>query len=385
MKIKPVTYMVLACAFAMAACTPVSESYWQPVDQNSTASLTRAQTDALLNKNLAACNAGIADLDQKNVSDSDFDDCMQGQGWKRQGIAPPNPQWLKAAGDEHQYTPPVAQQVTGQVDGDKQQIAEDVKHNDLVPMGGRAFVGVVGYQARYRMSNDYYGSPAGSINTHTNYYGGTAGYTYRTNQHNFFSIDGYLARGLQSFNASYGAVDNMPSYEGEVRLTAGRDYDMHENGWVSPYLGLGGRLLRQDGDNYYTSLGVPLFDIRSLQLYAPIGATWHMLLPGSITMANTLEFDPLLLGDVDLRYQNSGAGADSQVKQKIFQGFGIRGEAMFGVPVADMTIEAGPFARYWNINDSAINALSCSGNTCYGPYEHFNTDLQFGLSTRVSF
>jgi hypothetical protein len=377
MKIKPVTYMVLACAFAMAACTPVSESYWQPVDQDS-ASLSRAQTDALLNKNLAACNAGIAELDKNAApSDSNLDDCMQGEGWKRQGVAPPNPQWLKAASDQHQYTPPIAQQVMGQVDGDKQQIATDIRNDELVPLGGKTTIGIQGYQ-------DHYNESAPNVNIHTNYYGGVAGYTYRNDKHNFVTVDGRLARGEESYESPSGVLDGIPEYEGEARVTVGHDYAVYGDGWISPYLGIGGRLYRDGGKGTVTNLGAHGYDRRIDQIYAPIGATWRTLLPGSITMADTFEVDPLLIGNVNSRLQNDG-GPNVVNTQSLFTGYGIFAEAMFGIPVGDTLVEAGPFFRYWNISDSTFNIQSCSGMTCTVDFEPYNRRTQVGLTTRVTF
>jgi len=396
MKLKPASFVVLAWCVAVAACAPVNETTsWQHLD-NGAPPLAPAEANALLKKDIAACRRAT---DNTPVVDN-FDGCMLGDGWMPEHKSPLS-QLMKPLDGEQNNVPhdSVAQSVTAapqnpatqipppqpqtasaqQRQQQTETISHDMNQDALVPAGGRVTVGVQGYQDRITFSNS-----GNDIDEHTNFFGGVAGYTYRDGDHNFWTLDGWLAHGYASTASPSGVVSGVPEYESELRLTLGHDY-AYDAGWLSPYAGVGGRLFYDNGRGYTTDLGNGLFDTRTEQLYAPLGAIWRSLLPGNITMADTLEADGLLLGDINQRFSNLG-GPNVTTTQKLFTGFGLRGEAMFGVPVANETVEVGPFVRYWNINNSSVNIQTCGGGgICEGFTEPYNRRLQIGLTARVSF
>jgi len=379
MKLKSASLVVLACAFTATACSQLDQTtYWKRVDNGSSASLTSPEAAAPLDKAVAACTRAVDDMDAQQADPHNFDGCMQGEGWERQSTVPPSSQELKADNSGQQDARPIPQAVM--TDNEKQQtaaIAHDLRNEELVPRGGQVSLGVQGYQDRYNESTP-------GVNIHTNYLGAVAGYTRRDGDHNFWTVDGRAAHGLESYNSPSGEMDGVPEFEGELRLTLGKDYAL-ENSWVSPYGGLGTRFFRDDGKGHFTNLGAFAYDRRIEQLYLPLGATWRNLLPGDrATMASTLEFDPMLIGSVNSRLSNGG-GPNIVNTQGLFTGWGVRGEMMFGVPLENQTMELGPFFRYWNINDSTANLQSCNGNLCLGYEEPYNTRLQIGVTTRVSF
>ena len=376
MKFKSFTLVMLPWLFAMTSCASAKEVYWERTDSSSTASLTSAQANALLNQDLAACAAGVKEMNKDHAmpaDSTDLEDCMQGEGWKRKGAAPPNPQWLKA-NDDRAVSPPRQQ---AQFHQDKHEVITDARYNDLVPPGGQITLGLQGYQDRYN-------EPGPGVNVHTNYFGGVAGYTQRFGDHYFWTIDGRVAHGNESYNSPSGIVDNVPEYEGEARLTAGHEYAF-ESSWLSAYTGLGSRIFRGDGKNHFTNLGAFDYDRRIEQLYAPIGATWRTLFIGHMTMTSSLEVDPLLIGSVNSRLSNGG-GPNVVNTQGFLTGYGLRGEVMFGAPIADnKTVEFGPFFRYWNINNSTPNIQNCGGWVCNVLLEPDNKRTQIGITTRITF
>jgi hypothetical protein len=212
-----------------------------------------------------------------------------------------------------------------------------------------------------------------------------AGLTNRDAGHFFWSLDGRVARGLSSYNSASGVMSGIPDYEGEIRLTAGQDYELKDDGgWMSPYAGLGVRIFRDLGKGHFTNLGAFAYDRRIEQLYVPVGATWRTLLFDHVSMATTLEADGLLIGRVNSRLENDG-GPNVVNTQSPISGYGLRGDLMFGLPQQASSVEVGPFFRYWNINDSEPNIQTCLGNLCQAAEEPYNTRMQIGITARVSF
>jgi len=387
------------------------QNYWKRTDPDSALYLTGPAATQRLDQDVASCTHAVDDMNkldamretmppdtagssgkmgvltyydsptrvgEEKVSQTDFHDfegCMRAEGWERQDYV--RPQTVQTANNNYQDLQSVRQ--TGLTVGEKQGADAEAlaaRQAAVVAPGGHFTIGVEGYRDRYR-------EPDPGVDTNTDYSGITAGYLSRDTQHYFWNVEGRVAYGKSDYSSPSGTLDGVPDYEGELRGTGGRDYPWGDT-WISPYAGLGLRIFRDNGNGFFTNLGAFAYDRRIEQLYLPIGATWRALLFGRLTMANTLEVDPLLIGDVDSRLQNDG-GPNVANTQGPLSGYGVRGEMMFGLPVEASTFEFGPFFRYWNVSDSTLNIQSCNGSTCLGFEEPYNTRLQVGLKARLSF
>ena len=405
MKFKLISILVLGIVIITTACSPMRKNYWKRVDDNSALYLTGPRAVARLDQDIAICTnamkklvkidalretmppdtsvkSGLANtltyydtptrIGAKKVSHTDFHDfegCMLSQGWARKNYV--RHQTLMKAENNYQEIKSIRK--TGMTIEEKQATdaaARQAHLKALVKPGEQFSIGIQAYR-------DTYDEPDLNVKTSTDFYGATASYTNRDNAHYFWTVEGKIARGEASYDSPSGILNSIPEYEGDIRLTYGKDFPL-ENGWISPYIGLGTRIYRMQGKGLVTDLGFWAYDRRIDQLYLPIGATWRSLL-GWWTISSTLEVDPLLFGQVNSRLTNGG-GPNVVNKQSAFSGYGIRGEMMIGIPTKAQTIEFGPFFRYWNVRDSKIEVWPP-----WAYYEPYNERLQYGLEARILF
>jgi len=405
MKFKLISILALGLIVITTACAPPHKNYWKRVDANSALYLTGPKAVARLNQDISLCTNAVKKLVEINalretmppdtsvssgrkgtlayydtptrlgalkVSHTDFHDfkgCMLSQGWARQSYV--RPQTLMKA--ENNYKKIKSIQKTGMTRAEKRSAdaaAHKARLEALVKPGEQFSIGVQAYR-------DTYDEPDIAVNTSTNFYGATASYTNRDSAHYFWTVKGRIARGEASYDSPSGILNGIPEYEGDIKLTYGKDFPL-ENGWISPYIGLGTRIYRMQGKGLVTNLGFWAYDRRIEQLYIPIGATWRSLL-GWWTISSTLEVDPLLFGRVNSRLTNGG-GPNVVNKQSAFSGYGIRGEIMIGIPTKAQTIEFGPFFQYWSVRDSKLKILPP-----WAYWEPYNERFQYGLEARISF
>lgn len=235
-------------------------------------------------------------------------------------------------------------------------------------------VGVEGFRDRYR-------EPGPDVNEHADYGSVTAAYKYSWSNGVFATTENRASYGKDDYKSPDGTINGIPQYEFESRVIAGMRLPFLR-GTVNPYVGLGARFYYDNSKGEVTSLGLFGYDRRILQFYAPIGLTYKFSY-GDWIFAPTLEADPLLLGKVNTRLRNVGANYDN-VTNTQQEGFGARGEFMFGQVMDSYAWQAGPFVRYWKVDDSNLQSGRLNGVPSQ-LYEPTNDRLQMGAALKVSF
>lgn len=240
------------------------------------------------------------------------------------------------------------------------------------------YVGIEGYYDRYqeRAPSLIEDGGFGSI---------TYGYTHGFDSHWFAGIDGRGSYGQSIYKSISGTIAAIPAYELDQRLTGGYDFVGSSGIHLRPFIGLGARYYSEEAKGEVTNSSPPRvgYDRRITQLYLPIGMGIANRL-GSYSLQSSFEFDPLLWGYVESRFQNLGAPQASNHQSK---GFGLRGEMLLGdVDAQGMGWQFGPFLRYWNIEDSKV--ADCDGPVAGNGFcllEPQNNRLQTGLTARFLF
>ena len=405
MKFKFIHILALGLVTTVTACSQPHKVYWKRADDNSALYLTGSKAIARLDEDVSFCTYKVEKMVELNAlhetmppdtthisgrTDAlayydtptrlgaaktshtdlhDFEGCMLSRGWMRQNYIRPQ----IAMKDDKNYREIQSVRQTGMTVQQKQwkkAAAIRAYIDSLSRYGERFKIGIQTYK-------DTYDEPSLNVETSTDFYGITATYINRNSAHNFWTLEGRLARGEADYDSPSGILNGIPEYEGDIRLTYGKDYPL-DDGWISLYIGLGTRIYRMHGKGLVTDLGAWFYDRRIEQLYLPLGVTWRSLF-GTCTVSSNLEFDPLLAGRVNSRLTNGG-GPNVVNDQKLFSGYGVRGEIMIGIPMEAQTIEFGPFFRYWDIGDSEIEVIPP-----FAYWEPSNTRSQYGMEARVSF
>lgn len=188
---------------------------------------------------------------------------------------------------------------------------------------------------------------------------------------------------LHYYSPASGREAGIPDVVGETRLVSGHDFAMGPGLFVSPYSGLGYRILYQafDGgrlDQY---------------LYIPLGVTVGVV-RGEWTLKPTAEYDLFLHGwqKTDLE----GVGFSNDVHFDQSSGYGLRGSLIAERDTRLGRLLLGPFVRYWKINGS--NQQPSTGPACFGQpncnggpvklqefHEPNNTTVELGLTAKLAY
>jgi len=227
---------------------------------------------------------------------------------------------------------------------------------------------------------DHYREPGATIDVNEHAYYGAIDLGYTHSWDNILGmIEARGSYGRDNYKSVSGQANDIPQYETEARLLGGVRVPMSTGDVFIPYFGLGSRFYYDNSKNVVTNTGFFGYDRRILQMYLPIGVRMEYTSEAGWTYAPTLEFDPLLWGNVNTRLQNIPGFFNIDNTQH--HGYGWRGEFMVGQKSPSYSWEAGPYFRYWNMQDSDITTDPL-GNSFIEPK---NTRLQAGAALRLSF
>jgi len=195
----------------------------------------------------------------------------------------------------------------------------------------------------------------------------------------FATAEGRLAYGNNHYNGT-GTKDDVPDYLGEIRFLGGKDFIGHQFG-LSAYTGLGYRNLYNDirGTTSDGSIG---YRRDSQYLYVPVGVTPRFRVTGNSRISTNLEYDQLIRG-----WQNTHLEDFSSLEHDMINnqngGYGLRGSIMYEWN----SWSVGPFANYWNINQSAVKVTNTPSCNVFvgGCIEPHNQTIEAGIQAKYHF
>ena len=232
----------------------------------------------------------------------------------------------------------------------------------------RSSIGIEGFYDAY--------SEPGDVRDNSEYGSVTGTYVFNTGPGLFGALDGRLSIGTDHYSSpDDGTSSGSPQYEGDFRARIGNNFGGDTQ--FSPYIGLGTRIFEDASAGTVTTGGALGYDRRIYQVYLPVGVTWQFGLGNEWVVVPTTEFDEFLWGKVNSELQDAGG---YNINNDQHNGYGLRADFMLK-PSADSTWEAGPFVRYWNIQDSSV-ATDPSGTQWIEPQ---NTRLQAGVAFKWLF
>ncbi len=185
----------------------------------------------------------------------------------------------------------------------------------------------------------------------------------------FTRAEGRVAGGPVDYKGS-GNSNKEPDYLGELRITGGWDW-IGDDVAISPIVGVGYRILRNDGRGQ-TTTGAWGYQRQSQYLFLPIGLQPRIRLSNGDQIRANLEYDYLLKGWQDSHLEVGGL---SNVRNSQYHGLGLRGELLYSRDRWSL----GPFVNYWNIQDSKMKYLSWGSGL-----EPQNQTLEIGLQLRYN-
>lgn len=201
----------------------------------------------------------------------------------------------------------------------------------------------------------------------------------------FITLNGIADIGYLNYKSGgSGRINGLWNFKGDLRALFGGDAHLADTVFLSPYTGIGYRVLFESGNGRTSNFqGVTFFDYDRVShyIYVPFGAGLSFWV-GNWVWRPGVEYD-LFVHGVQVSYL-SQAGADQNITNQQTSGYGARAEFLFQAPPSWGGLSFGPFVRYWNIGDSKPSFFTAGGVAFVGIEPHNNT-LEAGATARFHF
>lgn len=202
-------------------------------------------------------------------------------------------------------------------------------------------------------------------------YGIAGSYSYH--KKHMVKLEGKFSYGQIDYSSPDLELKNINDLMLELRVLAGYDFPVGKNVILTPYIGFGYRYLN-DAFSYRRE---------SNYLYSPIGVTATANVRNGWTMDATAEFDLLWRGEQKSHLGDVTPGYPT-VRNDQHDGYGFRGAITLQKILDTVTINMGPFIKYWHIDRSDNEYFSYGGRT-FLVYEPNNTSTEIGCSLLLIF
>lgn len=179
-------------------------------------------------------------------------------------------------------------------------------------------------------------------------------------------------------SAGTGNASGNPDWYLELKEVVGKDWFV-SGSVISPYAGLGYRYLNNDARGL-SSTGAAGYRRESHYFYLPVGLTHQTRTQPNSKLISTLEYDYLIAGKQISRLSDTGYLQDVTNYQN--HGFGLKLSVQYEIN----TWAFGPYAQYWNIDQSNIEYIYYQNGSVYGlGAEPKNNTFEFGLRASQRF
>ncbi len=204
-------------------------------------------------------------------------------------------------------------------------------------------------------------------------------------EYNLWQLRGEMLAdyGRMDYSGS-GTANGIDDVEFEARALVARVLPLDAQGTqLTPYVGLGYRLLSDQLGGKTTSTGAIGYDRLSQYQYMPLGLEMRFGLAPGWSLKPTAEYDYFLHGTQD-SYLSQVSSSLSDLHNTQHSGYGWRGSLMARMD-GTRPIEFGPYVRYWNIRQSDTQPISFRGVTVGSGFEPANHTTEIGVAAKMWF
>jgi len=162
----------------------------------------------------------------------------------------------------------------------------------------------------------------------------------------------HVAFGSVDYRSSDGErLEDVSQSISQLELQVGHDYSIGRGATVTPFIGLGGRVLEDESGGKETESGLLGYDREISYSYVPVGAAAVFELGGSTELMISGQYNWVIGGEVrsDLRQVDPEL---PNLKLEIDKGHGLEASAMLGFGLGGSRVAVGPFVRYWSVQPS---------------------------------
>jgi hypothetical protein len=199
------------------------------------------------------------------------------------------------------------------------------------------------------------------------------------------SVD-YRGSGMDG-GARLGArLDDVSQSIGQLELHVGKDFQLGAGSTLTPFIGLGTRVLVDESGGEVSEDGLLGYDREVAYAYVPIGVATRFRLGGRSALTVSAQYNWVAGGDVTSKFSEIDDEAPN-VKVQLDDGHGFELSAIASVPVGGSEINFGPFFRRWDIGRSRSFILRDPGGSGESIefFEPRNHTSELGLRVSYSF
>ena len=201
------------------------------------------------------------------------------------------------------------------------------------------------------------------------------GYLFRTRlSTDFGSVD---------YSSDDGEIENVRQSIGQLELQVARDFPLSHGATVTPFIGLGSRILGDNSGGKETETGFLGYDRDIAYAFVPIGAAVTTQLGASNTVTLSAQYNWVVGGDAESKFSDIDPEFPD-LKMEIPGGHGLEASAMIGIPVGRTQLRVGPFMRHWNIQQSESLTFEEDGEMIE-LFEPKNRTTELGVRLSLAF
>ncbi|HEX8571078.1 MAG TPA: hypothetical protein VF699_14320 [Caulobacteraceae bacterium] len=242
-------------------------------------------------------------------------------------------------------------------------------------------LGLQTYAYRYDESfhSDDFGS--GSISDDGQFYGFSVEYGRPVGGWSFEARFRY-GQGEVDYRSSEGdRIDDVSQFSGQLELLAGRPFANAEGRTITPYAGLGSRVLFDESGGRVTNTGLEGYDREISYAYVPLGLAVRQTMTGGLDAVVYAQFNWVVGGASESDFGPEGGPL---VELEFEGGHGWEAGVTVSRPLGRGRIGFGPFLRTWRINESAPFLVEEDG-VLFEIVEPENETTELGLKLTYAF
>lgn len=181
-------------------------------------------------------------------------------------------------------------------------------------------------------------------------------------------------------------LDGVTQGIGRFELLVGRDFALSEATTLTPFIGLGSRVLNDESGGEESDNGLLGYDRQVSYAYVPVGVALRHSLGGRRALTFTAQYQHLVGGESESRFSDIDPEVpDVTVDLKGGSGFEIA--AIADLPIGSDAVRVGPFLRRWSIgrSDSFVITNPDDPAEAIELFEPANRTLELGLRLSIAF
>jgi hypothetical protein len=146
-------------------------------------------------------------------------------------------------------------------------------------------------------------------------------------------------------------LDNVSQSIGQLEFHVGKDFALAGGTSVTPFIGLGSRVLEDKSGGEVSEDGLLGYDREISYAYVPIGLASRHPLGGGKALTLSAQYNWVVGGEAKSHFSDLDAEVPD-VKLDLNDGHGFEASAMLDLPVGSHAVRFGPFVRHWSLDRS---------------------------------